>query len=63
MRRLIAALQQEYVRRYGGDDATAIDVSEFVAPRGTFIVGYLDGRAMACGGWRAHEPGAGVRRG
>ncbi|MGB8963058.1 MAG: GNAT family N-acetyltransferase [Pseudonocardiaceae bacterium] len=56
-RRLIAALQQEYVCRYGGDDATPIDVSEFVAPRGTFIVGYLDGTAMACGGWRAHEPG------
>ncbi|MFN2479318.1 MAG: GNAT family N-acetyltransferase [Pseudonocardiaceae bacterium] len=54
---LIAALQQEYVRRYGGDDATPIDVSEFVAPRGTFIVGYLEGTAVACGGWRAHEQG------
>jgi GNAT superfamily N-acetyltransferase len=56
-RQLIAALQQEYVRRYGGDDATPIDVREFVVPRGTFIVGYLDGTAMACGGWRAHDPG------
>ncbi|MGH3547372.1 MAG: GNAT family N-acetyltransferase [Pseudonocardiaceae bacterium] len=55
--RLIAALQQEYVCRYGGEDATLIDVTEFVAPRGTFIVGYLDGMAMACGGWRAHDPG------
>ncbi len=55
--RLIAALQQEYVGRYGGEDATPIDVTEFVAPRGTFIVGYLDGMAMACGGWRAHDPG------
>jgi GNAT superfamily N-acetyltransferase len=54
---LIAALQQEYVRRYGGEDATPIDVGEFVAPLGTFIVGYLDGTAVACGGWRAHEPG------
>ncbi len=56
--RLIAALQREYVSRYGSDDATPTDVSEFVAPRGTFIVGYLDGTAMACGGWRAHDPGS-----
>jgi GNAT superfamily N-acetyltransferase len=55
--RLIAALQQEYVRRYGGDDATPIDISGFAAPRGIFIVGYLDGTAMACGGWRSHDPG------
>ncbi len=50
-RRLITELQQEYVRRYGGGDATPIEVSEFVTPRGMFIVGYLDGIAMACGGW------------
>ena len=56
-RRLITELQQEYVCRYGDDDATPIDVSEFVAPRGTFVVGYLDGVAVACGGWRAHESG------
>jgi GNAT superfamily N-acetyltransferase len=55
--RLITALQQEYVHRYGGDDATPVDVSEFAAPRGTFVVGYLDERALACGGWRAREPG------
>ncbi len=56
-RRLITELQQEYVRRYGGQDATPIDVSEFVAPRGTFVVGYLNGVAVACGGWRVREPG------
>ena len=56
-RRLNAALQQEYVRRYGGEDGTPIEVTEFVAPRGTFIVGYLDGIALACGGWRAHDLG------
>jgi GNAT superfamily N-acetyltransferase len=56
-RRLITELQLEYVCRYGGADATPVDVSEFVAPRGTFVVGYLDGVAMACGGWRAHESG------
>lgn len=56
-RRLITELQQEYVRRYGGEDATPVDIGEFVAPRGTFVVGYLDGVATACGGWRAQESG------
>jgi GNAT superfamily N-acetyltransferase len=56
-RRLIAALQQVYLHRYGSDDATPVEDGEFVAPRGTFIVGYLDGTAIACGGWRAHDPG------
>jgi GNAT superfamily N-acetyltransferase len=55
---LTTALQQEYVRRYGGQDATPVHVSEFMVPRGTFVVGYLDGMAVACGGWRAHESGA-----
>ncbi|MGH3797247.1 MAG: GNAT family N-acetyltransferase [Pseudonocardiaceae bacterium] len=55
--RLIAQVQQEYVRRYGGEDATPVDVPEFAAPHGTFVVGYLGGVAVACGGWRAHQPG------
>jgi GNAT superfamily N-acetyltransferase len=55
--RLIAEVQQEYVRRYGGEDATPTDGNEFAAPRGTFIVGYLGAVAVACGGWRPHEPG------
>jgi len=57
VQKLIDEVQQEYVHRYGGKDATPVDVSEFAAPRGTFVVGYLDGVAVACGGWRAHEPG------
>ncbi|MGH3907770.1 MAG: GNAT family N-acetyltransferase [Pseudonocardiaceae bacterium] len=55
--RLIAEVQQEYVQRYGGEDDTPVDVSEFAAPQGTFVVGYLDGVAVACGGWRAHQAG------
>ncbi|MQA14125.1 MAG: GNAT family N-acetyltransferase [Pseudonocardiaceae bacterium] len=54
-RRLIAELQQEYVVRYGGQDATPIDAREFAAPRGIFVVGYLGRSAVACGGWRAHD--------
>ena len=56
-RRLIAAVQQEYVHRYGGEDATPVDRSEFAAPRGTFVVGYFDAVAVACGGWRSHQAG------
>jgi ribosomal protein S18 acetylase RimI-like enzyme len=53
--RLIAEVQQEYVVRYGGPDSTPTDSADFVPPRGTFVVGYLDGYAVACGGWRAHD--------
>lgn len=52
---LVAQVQREYVRRYGGTDATPVDPTEFAPPRGLFMVGYLDGRAVACGGWRAHD--------
>lgn len=52
---LIAELQQEYVRRYGGQDVTPVEGTEFTAPRGLFLVGYLHGEPVACGGWRAHD--------
>ncbi|MCK2242367.1 MULTISPECIES: GNAT family N-acetyltransferase [unclassified Crossiella] len=57
---LIAEVQQEYVVRYGDEDITPVDPAEFAPPRGLFLVGYLDGVPMVCGGWRAHdadEPG------
>lgn len=53
--KLIAEVQQEYVRRYGGQDETPTDPREFTPPAGTFLVGYLGGEAVACGGWRAHD--------
>ncbi|MGH4024919.1 MAG: GNAT family N-acetyltransferase [Pseudonocardiaceae bacterium] len=55
--RLIADVQQVYVQRYGGEDPTPTDAREFAAPRGTFVVGYLDGVAVACGGWRVRAAG------
>ncbi|HEV7647786.1 MAG TPA: GNAT family N-acetyltransferase [Actinophytocola sp.] len=51
---LIAEVQQEYVVRYGEVDLTPVDPAEFAPPRGLFLVAYLDGRAVACGGWRVH---------
>jgi GNAT superfamily N-acetyltransferase len=49
---LIAAVQQEYVSRYGGPDETPVDANEFAFPKGRFVVGYLDGAAVAMGGVR-----------
>jgi GNAT superfamily N-acetyltransferase len=53
--KLIDEVQQEYVVRYGDIDATPVDVAEFLAPRGIFLVGYLDDVPVACGAWRAHD--------
>ncbi|WNV89962.1 GNAT family N-acetyltransferase [Umezawaea sp. Da 62-37] len=53
--KLITAVQQVYVERYGDEDVTPVAPAEFAAPRGYFVVGYLDGVPVACGGWRAHD--------
>jgi GNAT superfamily N-acetyltransferase len=49
---LVAAVQQEYVDRYGGPDDSPVDPAEFAPPHGRFLVGYLDGRPVATGGIR-----------
>jgi GNAT superfamily N-acetyltransferase len=53
--KLISCVQQVYVERYGDEDITPVDPAEFAAPHGYFVVGYLDGVPVACGGWRAHD--------
>lgn len=50
--RLIAEVQAEYVERYGGNDETPLEHAMFEPPDGSFFVGYLDGAAVATGGWR-----------
>jgi GNAT superfamily N-acetyltransferase len=57
--RLIAEIQQVYVERYGGEDATVIDPREFDTPGGFFVVGYVGGAPVACGGWRKRGAGEG----
>jgi GNAT superfamily N-acetyltransferase len=54
---LVAEVQQEYVTIYGEEDETPVQPADFRPPRGLFLVGYLDDRAVACGGWRAHDDG------
>jgi GNAT superfamily N-acetyltransferase len=52
VRRMVDEVQAEYVVRYGGPDAAAVDPAEFAPPGGLFFVGLLDGVAVAMGGWR-----------
>lgn len=53
--RLVAEVQEVYRERYGAGDVTALDPRQFDAPHGRFVVGYVDGVAVACGGWRARD--------
>lgn len=54
---LTAEVQQEYVRRYGGEGDTApVDTSEFDGPNGRFFMIYVDDVPAAMGGWRRHDP-------
>jgi GNAT superfamily N-acetyltransferase len=52
---MISAVQGEYVVRYGGEDETPLDPAMFDPPRGSFFVGYLDGRPAASGAWRRRD--------
>ncbi|MFD5082513.1 GNAT family N-acetyltransferase [Kitasatospora sp. NPDC058406] len=62
--RLSAEVQEEYVRRYGEGDLTELHPDHFEAPDGLFLIAYLDGEPVACGGWRAKEAGPhGLRAG
>lgn len=51
----IAALQAEYVIRYGGIDESLSDPSDVEPPRGAFFVGRLDGVLVATGAWRRSD--------
>lgn len=50
--RLIAEVQQEYVRRYGSHDASPVDPGEFDPPRGLFVVAYRGAEPVGTGAWR-----------
>lgn len=57
-------VQAFYTAVYGDPDSTPFTAEEFAPPRGGFLVGYLDGRPVAMGGWRLapyHAP-AGAHR-
>jgi GNAT superfamily N-acetyltransferase len=54
---LVEQVQEEYVQRYGGRDAAAVDPAEFLPPLGIFLVAEIDGEPAGCGAWRAVSPG------
>ncbi|GGJ76418.1 N-acetyltransferase [Pilimelia anulata] len=60
---LIEATMADLRVRYDGDgDSTPVDPAEFEAPRGAFLVGYLDDTPVASAGWRSHGDDAELKR-
>ena len=51
---LVAEVQQEYVRRYGGQDETPVDPAQFAPPHGAFLVAHVGANAIGCAGLRRH---------
>jgi len=50
---LTREVQAHYSELYGGPgDESLVDVADFEAPTGHFVVGYDDGVPVAMGGWR-----------
>jgi len=50
---LIDEVQAHYRELYGGvGDESRVEVADFEAPTGHFVVGYVDGVPVAMGGWR-----------
>ena len=54
---LVAEVQKEYVRRYGGKDSTPVDPDEFTGRYGTFLVASVSGTVIGCAGLRRHRDG------
>ncbi|MFC4021345.1 GNAT family N-acetyltransferase [Micromonospora sp. GCM10011542] len=61
--RLIRAALADLGARYGGTgDDTPVDAAEFQPPDGEFLVAYLGGEPVGCGGWRSHGDDAELKR-
>lgn len=53
--RLIRAALADLSERYGGNgDDTPVEAAEFEPPHGVFLIAYLGGEPVGCGGWRSH---------
>jgi GNAT superfamily N-acetyltransferase len=53
--RLVRALFEEQVRRYGFADPVAADPAAYTPPRGLFLLAYVAGVPGACGGYRPYD--------
>jgi GNAT superfamily N-acetyltransferase len=49
---LVDEVQAAYTLLYGGPDDTPLEDGVFDPPRGAFFLAYVDGAAVAMGGWR-----------
>ncbi len=56
--RLVQALYDEQVGRYGFADPVEADPATYSPPHGLFLVAYVDGIPSACGGYRPYEAAA-----
>jgi GNAT superfamily N-acetyltransferase len=54
--RLLQALYEEQVGRYGFADPVEADPAAYQPPQGLFLVAYVHGVPSACGGYRAYRP-------
>ncbi|WP_084960203.1 GNAT family N-acetyltransferase [Thermoactinospora rubra] len=52
---LVRALFEEQVARYGYADPAQAEPAAYAPPTGLFLVGYRDGIAVCCGGYRLHD--------
>ncbi|MDG4808307.1 GNAT family N-acetyltransferase [Micromonospora sp. WMMD1120] len=52
-----AALADLGARYHSSGDETPVDATEFEPPDGVFLVAYLAGEPVGCGGWRSHGEG------
>jgi GNAT superfamily N-acetyltransferase len=60
--RLIAALDEDIIRRYPGEPTNGIDATKFEAAGGVFVVCYVDDTPVACGAFRPFEGAAEIKR-
>ena len=55
--RLVEAIFEDQIRRYGGRDESHVEAIEFDPPDGGFLVAYADGVPVGCAGWRSLDGG------
>ncbi len=54
-RTLVDAALADLVARYGFTDPTTLAPADFEPPLGEFLVAWLAGEPVGCGGWRAYR--------
>jgi GNAT superfamily N-acetyltransferase len=55
--RLVEAIFEDQVERYGGRDEAHVEAVEFDPPDGGFLIAYADGVPVGCVGWRSLDDG------